>query len=693
MYFFVKLLKGDMKTVNVLLLGMSLSLLLLSQVIGLLIAYVFVSLLLLCLSIPFKKGFFVLAVIIPMTFLLWNAKYFEFLPLLVLYGIGLVLITKRTVFSSKLQIWKALTVAIPILPTAFYLYMIGKLTGIWGYGAIVSSSFQSAYDFLRALTANSQSSLTFMEVARLDNIFFRFSFVSLLLIFLVGLILVVRKRESTTGFLLIIFLMFLIIFLEQPRMFYPSLSPDVGYVRRYLYIIPVVSILASEGFEWLYQRWGSIKTRNVKRPFFIASIVLYCSLSTFFILERSNNAWPRPLSSLAAVSELQTSLGANYATAFDFAVLASILLICLEFPKLFSLAKTRLKTERIGKWSSLFLALIVCSSFLIVYSLRSPLEGIAVNGGSSRLALPSDAQELVNYFNELNDSGVVIGFSKYFLVTFSNRVIIDLSMPSCVIHFKEIFQNASSPELLQILNSRDIKYVIEPKSQQMTEFRIFGSFKTEFPSFRNLLNSSHVTLDKSLTNFNVYKILSPNEYDEYIQKLGYYYNYQNNPIIISGDNQSALFKTSIEKLTLTDDTQFKIKGNNALKISISSLEQTTGIDNSLSSSLDFNGEEFVSFYWFGNSSNIPITIRFQTGSWKDQFSYKFVDSWSGWARLIIPLTEFSVQAGSPHWANVTLAAFVFEGKIEKPATFYLDEVTVDSGIADYHFISSQSLLR
>jgi hypothetical protein len=693
MYYMVKLLKGDTRTVNVLLLGTSLSLLLLSQVIGLLIAYVFISFLLLCLRLPFRKGFFVLAFLFPMVFLLVNAKYFEFLPLLVLYGLGLILIVKRTTLNSNLKMWKALTVLIPILPTAFYLYSIGKLTGIWAYGAVVSSSFQSAYDLLRSLAASSQNTLSFMDAARLDDIFFRFSFIALLLLFLVGLFSVARKRDASTSFLIIIILMFLTVFLQQPRMFYPSLSSDVGYIRRYLYIVPVVAIFAAKGFEWLYQSWGSIRNRTMKRPFFIASLILYCSLSTVYLFERTNSAWPYPLSSLSVISELQTSLAESYATAFDLVVLGAILLLCLEIPKLICFVKAKVSPAKMRKLSSVLLVLVACSSLLVVYSLRAPLGGIAANGDTTRLALPADAQELVTYFNGLKDNGVVIGFSKYFLVTFANRQIIDLSMPSCVITFKEVFQNVSLPVLTDALSSRNIRYIIVPKSQQLAEFEIFTSIRAFFPSLGSLFASARINLDKSLTNFDIYRILTPDEYAQYLQNLSYYYNYKNNPIVISGDNQSLLYKTSIENITLSDNSLLKVSGDNALEINISGLQQTTGIDNKISPSLDFTGKDFVSFYWYGNGSNIPLSIRFQTGSWRDQFSFKFIDSWNGWAKLIIPLNAFSVQAGTPDWANVTLAAFVFEGQIANPSTFYLDQFTVDTGVANYHFIPFQSLAQ
>ena len=137
-----------------------------------------------------------------------------------------------------------------------------------------------------------------------------------------------------------------------------------------------------------------------------------------------------------------------------------------------------------------------------------------------------------------------------------------------------------------------------------------------------------------------------------------------------------------------DSSDVKIKGENALKIEILpfSTPEHQMIIYAFESPLDLSNKDFISFYWYGNNSGNSIAIRFASGSWKDQYQFVFVDSWEGWARLIIPLNLFNVHVGSPSWNYITSIRFVFYEEIKTKTTFYLDRVTADSGVYNFIFV-------
>ena len=699
MIYLVKILKGQTETRNLVLLGASLSLLMLTKQIGLVISCVLMTFALLYTSIPYKKALFVTSFLLPLYALMLQYPHsLQKLPLLLFYSLILLIIVRRTVVKASIKMTKALMVFLPLLPALAYLVVIGQSSGIWAYTKVTDASFLEAYrSFINLVSMQTpQVQVAFLDLLRLDDIFLRYGFIIYIPLIFFGLISSFQKKRLETNFLYIMMIMFLCIFLSFPQAFYPSLTPgDVAYVRRYMYFLPLVSILASKGFFWLLDIWSSIKTHNIKPSISLTSFILFNTLSIIYTLERVVDKWPYPLSSIFAVSELRISLGWNYATVFDLVTLVAILFICLGFAILFDrMHKIIEHPQNRNRVTSLFLLLLIgISSFSMVYSLRKPLTDISIYGAKSRYVPPSGTKELVSFFNGLEEDGIAIGFQKYYLITFSDRRVIDLSLSWGFRTFADLFQNADLDNLSLRLNAQNVKYIIEPTNIGTREYRIFNEYQREFPSFNDFLKSEYLILLKSFADYNVYKLPTPEEYKEYISKLNYYFNFEKSPLMISDDNQSKLYRSTISNISLTDDTQFKIRGNNTLKIEISPyLSQLPEyIKYRLQSPADFSNKNFISFYWYGNNTGLHISIRFETDDWRNQYEFSFIDSWSGWARLIIPLSYFRVHVGSPSWDNVTVITFVFYEEVKTQTVFYLDRITADRGVTDYHLIPLEKL--
>ena len=120
-------------------------------------------------------------------------------------------------------------------------------------------------------------------------------------------------------------------------------------------------------------------------------------------------------------------------------------------------------------------------------------------------------EELVNYFNDVEDNSVVIGFQNYFLVTFSNRRIIDLSMPWGYYNLAEALHETKLNNLVLTLKSRNVAYTIEPTNNKTGGYKIFNEYRKRFPVFDNLFKSKYLILLKTLPDYNIYKLTTEEE--------------------------------------------------------------------------------------------------------------------------------------------------------------------------------------
>jgi len=708
MIYLVKILKGETKITNLVLFAVSLSLLTLTRKVGIMFAYMLISFIILRASIPYRKILFTLAFISPINvfiFISGDQYFMEKFPLLIVYSaisISIVFFLRNIELKPSFEVKKILFLLIPFIPNLTYFFITGYSSGLWLYTYITNPSYYESYHTLQSMSPV-KVDVKIVNLIRLDDIFLRHMLIIYTPCFLLGLASNIQEKEKTliTYFPYLATIIFLFLFVYTPKLFYPSLTHG-ALIRRHMYMMPLVSAMTAKGFYWLSDLWNSAKSQSVKSSSLLSSFILYNALGSMYILNRAQEKWSYPLNSILSISELKISLQWGYTTIFDFIMLMAILFVCLELTTLCSrLQKIMIKIEHKkkeirGKLTFLFLlSIIVSCSLLYVCALHNVLTDIPIYGDNSRSMLPNWMEELVNCFNGIDDIGVVIGFQNYFLVTFSNRRIIDLSMPWGYYNLANALQGTDLDNLILTLRSLNVRYVIEPTNDKTGGYKIFSEYRKRFPVFDNLFKSEYLILLKSLPYYNVYKLATHEEYEEYLKLLEYYFDFEKSPLVISDDNQSRQYRSTIKNISISDSLDVKIKGKNSLKIEISPYlsQRYEYIKYVFQSPVNLSSKDFIAFYWYGSNTGIFISLRFETGDWRNQYSFSFIDSWTGWARLIIPLSNFKVHVGSPSWNNITAISFVFYERVDVKTVFYLDRIIADEGITEYYLIPLKKLRR
>jgi len=211
-----------------------------------------------------------------------------------------------------------------------------------------------------------------------------------------------------------------------------------------------------------------------------------------------------------------------------------------------------------------------------------------------------------------------------------------------------------------------------------------------FPLVFLVENDDHFQLMKEFNSYKLYKLLFREEYQDYLSRLEELFWYNNSPLSISDDNQSALYFSNLPQIVdLSNDGNVSISGNDSLKIRLSqySGERDLVVRHQFPEVVNVSGFDFVGFYWYGQSSGKAIDIRLISNYPTDQYSFTFRDSWNGWSKVIIPLTLFKVGVGNPQLDKISdFCVVVQKTTIESEIVLYLDGVTFDKGLTEYYNI-------
>src|SRR4030043_138820 len=69
------------------------------------------------------------------------------------------------------------------------------------------------------------------------------------------------------------------------------------------------------------------------------------------------------------------------------------------------------------------------------------------------------------------------------------------------------------------------------------------------------------------------------------------------------------------------------------------------------SAQDWGGYDDLAFYWYGRASGASLTVNLEASSWTNRFSGSFVDDFTGWRKVTLPLGGFT-SVGAPSWSSV-----------------------------------------
>lgn len=106
-------------------------------------------------------------------------------------------------------------------------------------------------------------------------------------------------------------------------------------------------------------------------------------------------------------------------------------------------------------------------------------------------------------------------------------------------------------------------------------------------------------------------------------------------------------------VSLSDSTDLVKKGSNSLRVNAvsSTVCARWDIYHNYSPVKDFSKQDFVSWWWYGRSTNTSLRIRFGPSYGATFFSYTWTDNFTSWQRLFARKDEFT-KVGSPSWSNI-----------------------------------------
>jgi len=155
-------------------------------------------------------------------------------------------------------------------------------------------------------------------------------------------------------------------------------------------------------------------------------------------------------------------------------------------------------------------------------------------------------------------------------------------------------------------------------------------------------------------------------------------------ISIVDDNQEAYWTSTggvgtgmISAPSLASSPSIKMEGEDGLKIIINEGDYRDWfVQHNYLTNQNWSSKDFMTFWWYGSNSGQTIGILAAVDL-KNYFQYIFVDDFTGWQRLVIPLRRF-VSHGEPNWASIQkLRIRSFNGGVA--GTWYLDSIGLEDG--------------
>jgi hypothetical protein len=457
--------------------------------------------------------------------------------------------------------------------------------------------------------------------------------------------------------------------------------------RRLLYLAPIVAVLIAVGFDYLTKKLHF--DPDVSFKLFIAYISLVTIYSWNFLF--SNNL----LTSLDSETSISKIAGTELFSVFivGFLLLLGIAYYMRDHKIKLVLFKGRFSVPIQKVVSGVLVVILLCLA--LSTSLTYTVETVSQQGSSSVDGytdaappiswLGNNIRQVIDYYNINNlSNSTTIGFRVNYLPYYSNVTVIDMSQVWSYSYLQPLLKEENEIVILNLLYSQNIFYFLIPTSSNPNPSSYSAYQKAlNYTLFRMITESSHFSVVKELTDFTLYKLLTESEYNNYINNLKADFSYENNPYILSDDNQSPNYVTNFPNfISLSDDSSSKIIGNNSLKVTFApyTAEKDVVIRQDLSSSIDASNYSYLSFYFYGQSIGQTYSIRLISSYPSAQFTYQLIDSWTGWARVIIPLKDFTVLIGEPDLSNVTCFAIVSAQRMSSNTmSIGLDRVILDSG--------------
>jgi len=505
-FFYIYMLgltKRSNKTTWLILFGMSISLLMLVKEIGIVLSFLLLLFFLLLLPLPARvsKALFVVLWLVASYYIAQESK----VPLLLLIPllIPLCFLLSRLDSNdvSKLKSMREISPLLIILsfPVSFFI-ITGYTSGLWFY--IVQQDPAIYLKFVN-LTPQNPKEPTFTELLvilmRIDDFLLRYFLLPYVPPVILGLGGCLRRKlSSKEKMLILLLLLFFSIIICRYFEYYPSYVVsyvgNYSFVRRIFIFMPILIILS-------HMNLNKINAKKSHQLCLFTSV--YFLVSLMYVFYRISNHWTRPFTSLENIGLLYVPIGTS-ASLFDllFVLFAYITFYLIDRFLLQHLSKRRLY------FMALIFLIVICILFQFFSLLLTPMREAIEKGQQVRFKPPSFAEDVVTYFNSFNKTKDfrILGYQVYYLATYADIKVIDLSIFYGYCQFEDIFINSDNLEEISLkLRTLNVKYFVLP-NENYWNYKIFRQQYIEnFPIFSEFVKKN-LRLQISLKYFDVYTI-------------------------------------------------------------------------------------------------------------------------------------------------------------------------------------------
>ncbi len=510
---------------------------------------------------------------------------------------------------------------------------------------------------------------------------------------IIGLVQTARKK-SWAG--LVVLSWFLLLMMTWTLFFQNSFSGSSEY-RRLLMFSPLVAIFVGQGVHYVSRKL-SIDEKHAWYGFVIFCCFLwiytwaYYNWTYYIRVDIADNIVS--LKNIGAIIDVYSA--GLYLSAFVLIFAGIAAFERVKLPQNFRFRISTLSRGTLLVYLILFsftaLNLSVIAPFIVHID---PATGETQHYDSIYQDLGLGISQVIKYYvASIKDSYSTLGFRIYYLSWYANRSIVDLWQNPSYSTISQILESDNASYIIDQYYASNIRYFLVPKTPGSPEYALFRQAQEQFGAIKLIQNNARFALVQNFDSLKLYKLLSPDEYQQHRARLRSLFYLENRPLVLSDENQAASYFANYPQVVrFSNDNTTEIIGNDSLRIDISSYPSIpigSGqpvIRHRFQTPLNLLSFGFVAFYWQGENTGKTISIRLVSNYPDDQFSYEFTDDWNGWARVIIPLSSFGIIAGQPDMSQISGMAIVLESfSMATGLTFHLDRLIVDSGIPDPYII-------
>jgi len=133
-------------------------------------------------------------------------------------------------------------------------------------------------------------------------------------------------------------------------------------------------------------------------------------------------------------------------------------------------------------------------------------------------------------------------------------------------------------------------------------------------------------------------------------------------------------ESNVNQIMLSNDENEKIGNYSSLRIEARGKTKDMVVIHLDISAENWTQFDLVTFYWYGANTGSQINFSIEGPTENDRIEWTLIDNWNGWKKIILWIQFPPHRYGNPSLSNVIGISIEFA--IERPVTWYLDELTI-----------------